>query len=341
MSLKEFKILKDLCFIQSPSNFEELLIAYIESFNFKNFHFKKTKKNSCYYYNKNLIKDAKTIMFDAHIDQVHLRVVNIVESDGVGYVMAVSVGFDPIVLNGNSVVHINSKMKGNIVTVPPHLNIPPQYTKGSIVCIDFGMSVDETKDMISMGDAIVFNLEWYQMNNKYIVSSGLDNKVSAFTLLKTLEWLDSNIDKLAVNIYFNFSSREEIGLGSYAPLLHKDFDEIVVLDTEIATDNQYISKNLVGRILLDKGIVITHNYDDDRILSEKFSKFCDENRIDYQETFSAEFGNSNLQTYSKFNEAYTQFIGIPLRNMHSPTEIVSMHDLREAYKFVCKYVCVK
>ena len=136
MSLKEFKILKDLCFIQSPSNFEELLIAYIESFNFKNFHFKKTKKNSCYYYNKNTIKDAKTIMFDAHIDQVHLRVVNIVESDGVGYVMAVSVGFDPIVLNGNSVVHINSKMKGNIVTIPPHLNIPPQYTKGSIVCID-------------------------------------------------------------------------------------------------------------------------------------------------------------------------------------------------------------
>jgi putative aminopeptidase FrvX len=35
---------------------------------------------------------------------------------------------------------------------------------------------------------------------------------------------------------------------------------------------------------------------------------------------------------------YTQFVGIPLRNMHSPTEIVSMRVLREAIEFFKLYV---
>jgi putative aminopeptidase FrvX len=328
---REFKILKDLCNIPSPSNYEEQIVAYIESFgeDFKNFNCKRTKKQSCYFYNKSPSKNKKTIMIDAHIDQVQLRVTNIVETDNYGYVIAVPLGFDPYVLHGNTVIHIKSKLKGNIVTLPPHLNIQPDL-KEKILCIDFGMNKKTLDKYISIGDPIIFSIDWYTMNNKYIVSTGLDNKVSVYVLLKVLEWFDKNIEKLNYNIYFNFSSREEIGLGSYAPLIKKDFDEIIVLDSDIATDNQYIPKNLIGRISLDNGVVITHNVDDDTILSKKFKKICDNNKLDYQESFSSAYGGTNLTTYSKFLDSYTQFIGIPLRNMHSPTEVVSMKDLRTA-----------
>ena len=139
-------------------------------------------------------------------------------------------------------------------------------------------------------------------------------------------------------MYLNFSSREEIGLGSYSPLLKFNIDEVIVLDTEIATDNQYISKNLIGNILLDNGVSISHNYDDDNKLTNKLIDICKDKKIDYQETFSAMFGATNLKTYSKYMDSYTQFIGIPLRNMHSPTEIVSMKVLKEALELMKEYI---
>jgi endoglucanase len=335
----EFTILKELCHIPSPSNFEDEIVAYIQSFNtkLKNFECKVTKKKSCYFYNKRKQANKKTVMIDAHIDQVHLRIVNIIEDDGIGYVIAVAVGFDPDVLLGNSVYHLNSVLKGNIVTIPPHLNIrAPNNTK--YTCVDFGMTINELKRIMRMGDAIIFDIDWYVMNNKYIVSTGLDNKVSVYVLLMLLEWADKNIDKLNVNLYLNFSSREEIGLGSYSPLLKFNIDEVIVLDTEIATDNQYISKNLIGNILLDNGVSISHNYDDDNKLTNKLIDICKDKKIDYQETFSAMFGATNLKTYSKYMDSYTQFIGIPLRNMHSPTEIVSMKVLKETIELMKEYI---
>jgi endoglucanase len=334
---KEFKILKDLCYIPSPSNYEDQIVAYIESTSFKNFICKRTKKKSCYFYNKKQIKNKKTIMIDAHIDQVQLRVINIIETDGTGYVMALTLGFDPYVLHGNTVFHMKSKLRGNIVTLPPHLNISPDL-KDKLLCIDFGMTKKTLEKYISIGDPILFTIDWYTMNNKYIVSTGLDNKVSVYVLLKVLEWFDKNIDKLEYNIYFNFSSREEIGLGSYAPLIKKDFDEIIVLDSDIATDNKYISKDLIGTICLDKGVVITHNVDDDTILTNKLIKMCKDKKLDYQESFSSSYGGTNLTTYSKLMDSYTQFIGIPLRNMHSPTEVVSMNDLRTAIEVIKNYL---
>jgi endoglucanase len=336
---REFKILKDLCNIPSPSNHEEHIVAYIESFakDFDNFKCNRTKKKSCYFYNKKLLKNKRTVMIDAHIDQVQLRVINIIETDDAGYVMVVPVGFDPYVLHGNTVFHMKSKLRGNIVTLPPHLNIQPDL-KDKLLCIDFGMKKKGLEKYISIGDPIIFTVDWYTMNNKYIVSTGLDNKVSVYVLLKVLEWLDKNIEKLDCNIYFNFSSREEIGLGSYAPLIKQDFDEIIVLDTDIATDNQYISKNLIGRICLDKGIVITNNIDDDSVLTKKLMKMCDDNKLKYQKSFSSAYGGTNLTTYSKLMNSYTQFVGIPLRNMHSPTEVVSMNDLKTAIEAIKIYL---
>lgn len=336
---KEFKILKDLCHIPSPSNFEDEIVAYIQSYSssLTNFECKKTKKKSCYFFNKKKLPGKKTVMIDAHIDQVHLRIVNMVQDNNIGYVIAVAVGFDPDVLLGNSVLHLNSKIKGNIVTIPPHLNIRvPNTTK--YTCIDFGVTYDELKKMMRMGDAIILDFDWYIMSNKYIVSTGLDNKVSAYVLLTVLEWIDKNMDKLGVNIYFHFSSREEIGYGSYMPLLKENIDEIIVLDTEIATDNQYISKNLMGSILLDGGISISRNYEDDSVLADKIIKICKEIDISYQELFSSTYGATNLDIYTKFMDSYTQFIGIPLRNMHSPTEIVSMKVLREAIELIKAYI---
>jgi putative aminopeptidase FrvX len=342
----KYNLLRDICYIPSPSNNEDAIVAYIESCEFKNFQFKKTKKNSCYYYYTGCKKPgAKTIMFDAHIDQVHLRVVNTTDYYDKGYIIAISVGFESDTLSGNSVVHLKSGMKGAVVTIPPHLRME-QYmkttdTEVSYVCIDLGLSAKDVYKMIKVGDIIMFDTSYYIMNNKYAVSTGLDNKVSVYTLLKMLEHFDKNIDELSHNVYFHFSSREEVDIGSYAPLLKTEFDEIIVFDADIATDNEYISDNLIGTIVLDRGVVFTHNYEDDTVLTKKLIQVSDDNNIPYQESFSSSFGGSNALAYARMFDSYTQFVGIPLRNMHSPSEVVSLRDLDTAVKLGIEYLKTK
>lgn len=341
----KYNMLRDICYIPSPSNHEDAIVAYIESCDFKHFQFKKTKKNSCYYYYTKCKKPkAKTIMFDAHIDQVHLRVVNTTDYYDKGYVIAIAVGFESDTLSGNSVVHMKSGMKGTVVTIPPHLRME-QYmkttdTEVSYVCIDLGLSAADVYEMIKVGDIIMFDTTYYTMNNKYIVSTGLDNKISVYTLLKMLEYFDKNIGELAHNVYFHFSSREEVDIGSYAPLMKTEFDEIIVYDADIATDNEYISDNLIGTIVLDKGVVFTHNYEDDTKLTESLIALAKKKDIPYQESFSSSFGGSNALAYSRLFDSYTQFVGIPLRNMHSPSEVVSMRDLDVAVKLGVEYLRV-
>jgi putative aminopeptidase FrvX len=342
-SLAKYSLLRDLCRIPSPSNHEDAIVAYLSSVPNKHFDVKKTKKNSCYFvYDKCKKAGAKTVLFDAHIDQVHLRIVNLTDIYDKGYVIAIAVGFESDTLSGNSVVHLPTGMKGTVVTIPPHLRME-QYmkttdTEVSYICIDFGVNGDEVYDMFRQGDIVIFDIDYYMMQNKYIVSTGLDNKVGVYTLLKIMEYFNDHISELACNVVFHFSSREEVDIGSYAPMKNMDFDEIVVYDADIATDNEYISENLVGTVILGNGIVLTHNYEDDKKLSDKLVSICKKNRIPYQETFSSSFGGSNALGYARMFDAYTQFIGIPLRNMHSPAEVVCMHDLDIAVRLGVEYL---
>lgn len=335
----DINILKELTSIPSPSNNESLLVDYLEKMAKKldTFQFYKTKKQSCIFSNIDKKRlDKPTILIDAHIDNVHLRVIRVTRDN---YVVAMPVGFDSITLDGNSLVHMDSGALGSVVTMPPHLKISRKKHKKEVY-IDFGFSKEDRLDILP-GDIIMFAPEFYTMNNNYIVSNGLDNKASVFVLLHLLQFYNKHISKLNYNIIVNFSSREEIGYSSYIPnreLSNINIDEIIVLDTDFATDTSLISKDLVGTIELGKGPVITRNYEDDPILSDKLIKLASKHKIPYQVTYSSRFGASNNAYYTQFFDSYSQFIGIPLRNMHSPTEVVSIKDLSKTLELLIAYL---
>ena len=328
----DISILKELSTIPNPSNNEYQIVNYIETFSsgLNNFKFYKTKKQSCIFTSNTSY--TKNILIDAHIDSVHLRVRR-VRSDN--YVVATPVGFDAGLLDGNTVIHLETGSVGTIVTMPPHLKLAKKESKKELY-IDFAMSNNELG--ILPGDILIFNPDFKIMNKKSILSNGLDNKASVFILLNLLEFYNKHIDKLKYNLTINFSSREEIGYGSFASVIRNDIDEIVVLDTEVATDNSLISKDIIGNITLGKGPVVTRNHDDDPELSKKFINMAKKYKIPYQVAYSSGFGDSNNSFYTQFFDSYAQFIGVPLRNMHSPTEVVSIDDLKYTLELLVAYL---
>ncbi len=332
----DYKILKKLCMTPSPSNFETQIINYIGSLKFKNFKFTRSKVKSGSFKSK-VSKNKKTILIDAHIDQVHLRVLRVEKS---GYVVAKPVGFDSKLLYGSKVYHLSSNYVGAISTPAPHLRINKKTIdqENKVNYIDFGMTKKEASKIFFPGDAIFFDLSYIEMNKNYIISTGLDNKVSAFILIELLKYLDKNIDKLKYNFIAHFSSREEIGLGSFIDSNKLKIDNIIVIDTDVASDSPLISQDLIGSVLLSKGTVITRNYDDNSKIEQELKKIAKKEKIDYQLNFSSGMGASNNRHYSKHYDSYAQFLGTPLRNMHSPSEVVNKKDIESTFKLLKKYL---
>lgn len=328
-----FNILKDLCYIPSPSNFEEDIVKYIRDIKPKNFIYSESNKNSCLYYYKKS-DNAKTILIDAHIDQVHLRAVRVNEE---GLLVASPLGFKENLLYGNDVVHIKSGMRGTVLTPAPHLKLKDNTEKPNNY-IDFGMTKVELERVIKPGDPILFHIDYFEMNNKYIVSTGLDDKAGSYILLELLDYFDKNIDKLKCNLILHFSSREETGLGSFSNIEIDKIDEIIVIDTDFSTDNVFMNSDMIGEQKMDKGPTITRNNSDDISLGERLIVVAKKYKIPYQLAYSSKFGGTNGDHYTKFFDSLTQFVGIPLKNMHSPIEVVSKKDLKNIYLLMRHYI---
>src|SRR5205823_4879795 len=126
--------------------------------------------------------------------------------------------------------------------------------------IDFGREYKEIVDLILPGDPIIFDHHYYVMNNRYVISNGLDDKVGTYVLIELLKYFDTHIEELKYNLIINFMSREEIGLGSFGGLMHLPIDQIIVIDAHYWTDSDLMPIDLVGVIKQKNGPIITREY---------------------------------------------------------------------------------
>ena len=347
MNLK-YSILEDLCKIYSPSGYENNMVKYIVNLikDNINFDYLISNKNSIYVYNKNIDNKLNTIMIDTHIDQVFLKIINIIND---GTVIALPIGFSGNITDSLILIHIKSGKKGTVNTNPPHLNIERRISDE--VYIDFGLSFKEANKTFEIGDYIMFNSNYQKIGENNITGTGLDNKTSVFILLELINKfkIKKEFNKIKYNIIFNFSSREETGLSNIGLLLSNNsvfklnkINEIITLDTIFETgDNEIIdSLNINSSIIFyNMGPVITRNSDDDLCFGDSFILLGDENKIKLQIAFTGnDNGGSNNEIYSKYTDSYTQFIGIPIKHMHNPNEMVSINDIKNTFTLLYKYL---
>lgn len=328
-------ILETICNIPSPSNVEDKLIEYLFAQKYKNFTASKSKANSISFYTDT--DKSKTLLLDAHIDQVHLRILRINKE---GFVVVKSVGFDITTVIGNIVTHMNSNLTGLVGSLPPHLKIRNEPNFGGIGFVDFGLSKKELERKFIPGDIILLEQNYNKIGTNRVISSGLDNKISAYVLLRLMSFYDNpaNFKKLKYNLIVCFSSREEVGLGSFPQNFHKKIDTIIVLDSSPSTDQVGISNNLIGDICLGKGPIITRNYEDNRQLGDSLMTIAKKNKIKHQVVFSSGYGNSNSNTYARLFDSIVQYIGIPIRYIHSPYEMIDFRDSTGAFNLLKKFL---
>lgn len=333
MNKLDLNILKKICDTPSPSTNEEELTDYLTSIEYNNFTSKANVDNSVSVISNTSFE--KTVLLDAHMDQVHVRVVKIMDT---GELVVKSIGFDMDVLLGNSVIHKKTGLKGIIGPFPPHLRIGLGPNDNRIGYCDLGMNVNDVEDKVEPGDVLLFDSGYALLTENIVTAPGLDNKINVFTQLEILDYFDKNINSLKYNLIVHFSTREEIGMGSFSDTLHRSIDYIIVLDASPSSDQIGVPRKLVGEINLGDGPIITRNYEDTYRFGLKLRDIGREHNIFPQLVFSSGYGASNSATYSKFYNSMVQYIGTPIRYIHSPYEMTDLNDTKQVKELVIRFL---
>lgn len=280
---------------------------------------------------------GKKIMFVSHIDQIGLMVNNI---DKKGFISFVPIGgHDPRVLIGQEVI-IKGKedVKGIIGSTPPHLQKKKDQNKVTPIkelYIDTGFSSEKVKDIVSVGDSILFDTKCCKLKNDNYASAAMDDRSGIFLLIETLKQLKRM--KHNWDVYMVGSVQEEVGVrGSSITSYDIKPDVGVVIDVTFgyspgSKKNEVIKLNSGGSI--DSGPNF-HPY-----LTKKLKEIADEWELPYQEIFIARPGGTDAYSMQIAGKGIPVVqMGIPLRYMHTTVETLNLNDIKRMAKILALFV---
>lgn len=326
--------LKKLCEVDGISGFEknacnvvlEMLKplvdeAYIDSFG----------NVVGYKYSKN--KDAKTIMLDAHIDQIGFMVTQVTDE---GFLRIASVGgVDPRMLLATDVLVLGTKtLKGVICSMPPHLSAGGNKSVPvNEMLIDVGYSKEEVLKYVKVGTPIIYGDPMCNLSKSTITGKSLDDRAGVVAILHTLELLqDKDID---MNVVAVFSGSEEIGgAGSKVATFRVKPDLAIAIDVTFAKSPDTPQINVkFGNVVITKGPNLQKQLTNDLIRVAKA----------YDVPYVIEVAPGGTGTNARHIQVVrggvpVALLGIPLKYMHTQIETISLEDVKNSGKLMAKFI---
>lgn len=280
--------------------------------------------------------DGKCILLDAHIDQIGLVVTKINEK---GFLkVSPSGGMDMRIMNDTLfTVHGKEDIKAVVCCLPPHLSDGAEDTAVSAdkLWLDTGMSYERISNLVEIGDSVTFAQKGGNLLGNRIFSPALDNRCCASLLIRCAELLKDS--KLNCRVNFLFSSKEEVGgMGATTGSFIVKPDKAIVFDVSFASqcgvsssESGELSKGpMLGLApILDREI-----YNDLKALGEKY------NIPTQNEVMGGRTGTNADNISISAGGIKTGLVSIPLRNMHTPAEVIDVDDIELTSQLIYRYI---
>lgn len=285
----------------------------------------------------------KKIMITAHMDEVGFMV-KYIDENGMLYVVPIG-GIDLMLLPGTrlAVHHGGNYFLGIVGRKPIHLLNEKERFSFSIedMWLDLGFtSKEHALQSVSVGDYVTFSTDCVQMSDDYIATRSADNKIGCLIMLELMKEL-CNVDT-QYDIYFVSTTQEEIGLRGAMPATVQIQPEIaIVIDATHATDYPNVNPKLCGEVRLGYGPSLCISPDTDRNLVEKFKQIAISTGIPYQmEGHPNVSGTEAKAIQVQCKGVQTAIVSYPVRYMHSPSEMVSISDMKNCVALIKSFLCV-
>lgn len=284
------------------------------------------------------------VMLSGHCDEIGL-VIHYINEQGFLYCRGI---IEPCLLPGQRVfIHTKKeRVLGVVGKKPVHLMDEKEKNQGSSakihdLYIDIGAkNGDEARNIVAIGDPVTFAVGYHRLSNHLAVSRGFDDKIGSFIVGEVLRYLSLRKKHLRAGVFGVSSTQEEVGCRGIRPAAFDINPDIgIVLDVTFSSDTPDSSKAMLGDIKLGGGAVISKGGTVNPVLFEMLQEVAKEKKMPYQ--VSPSFTGAGTETYvvqlSRGGVA-TILVSIPNRYMHTPSEVVSLEDVKNIIVLLGEFI---
>ena len=280
------------------------------------------------------------VMIDGHCDEIGFMVQYIDEKGflfltALGGVTTQQLAGERVVIQGRQ-----GPVNGVFGVTPPHLlkadeikKVAPQAL--SDACVDIGASnKEEAEKLVELGSPAVIDAGWRPLAGDRVACRGFDDRIGAFVVMETVRRLKGHPLKVALHAVA--SVQEELGLvGATTAAYDIQPHAGIEVDVGFASDCPGHEKKLLGDVSLGKGPIIVCGPTYHPRMQALILETAQARGIALQRQVRTRGNGTNAWPMRMARSgAAVGLLSIPLRYMHSPVEVISLHDVEQTIELL-------
>lgn len=285
-----------------------------------------------------------TVMMTGHMDELGL-IIKYVDDKGFLYFDTVG-GIDLTTISGRrvSILTRDGIVKG--VTGRRAIHLLDQEERKKVpekhnLWIDIGArNKEDALKRIRIGDVAVYDQAFDMMTGTIGIARAFDDKAGCYVVCEVLRRLAADKESLNATVVSVATSQEEIGCrGARAVAGGVKADFAIAVDVGHATDHPECDNRRFGEFKLGGGPIITRGANINPVMFEALVKVAGENEIPFQiEADPRPTSTDGRELQMAPGGLATAVVSIPLRYMHTASEIVDLQDIENTVRLLVAYV---
>ena len=275
------------------------------------------------------------VLLTGHIDEIGLVVTHI-RGDGLIKV-AKAGGIHATAYPGHQVMIGEKKIPGVVI-------LNDAMTKGDIkdkdLIIDIGAKDEkDARQYVEEGDPVHLNTYHLPLQNDYLCARAIDDRGGAFIVLEALKKAKEMGCKIGV--YCATTVGEETTMrGAYWAASKVKPNIAIAVDVTYAQDYPGTDPAESGDVKLGGGPVICNSSIANKKVNDLLKRCAKERSIPYQiESFLGRTGTDADKMHQSGEGVVTALLSLPLRYMHSPSEVCHFKDIEHAINLLAAFLC--
>lgn len=277
------------------------------------------------------------VLLTGHIDEIGFRVTEITEKgflhlNKAGYIRAE-------LMQGKRVTVLGRKRLTGVIGLHLKEGVVQTDIKLKDMYVDCGFrSREEAQEWVRPGDFVTYTYTADKLENNFIVGRGLDDKLGAFTVLQTL----IRARELGVKIGVNAATTvgEETSMrGAFFASSGLRPTLAIAVDVIHSSDYPGSDAAYFGSIEPGKGPVLVHTSSSNPVICKALRDTAEAIGLAVQDEVAG--GNSGTDADKMTQTAAgipTAVVSIPLRYMHSPSEVGCLDDVEQTVELLAQFL---
>ena len=278
-------------------------------------------------------ENAPSVMVEAHCDEIGLMVTSVTKE---GFITFANVGgVDPRILPSLEVtVHGRRDIFGVVGIKPAHLLEDGKSVKIRDMAIDTGLSADEVKELVSVGDSITIAQSVGKIGSRQWSGKTLDDRASLAAVIQLMKNLKNA--QLFADVYAVAAVQEEVGCrgGKVAAYGINPTMAIAIDVTHGITPD-----NSDGAFELGSGAVVAVGPNIHPMLSKRQFETAKKHKIKTEtEVEGGDTGTDAWEMQVAADGIPTALLSIPLKYMHTSVETLAVSDVEAVTELLENFI---